>query len=73
MTVASSGIKGLTDTNNVDSIWKKPIRISDNMTVVAIPESVVQQLHIDEQRTWFQVIVTSEGEIILKIFSKEIG
>ncbi|MGA9149928.1 MAG: hypothetical protein WBZ36_05060 [Candidatus Nitrosopolaris sp.] len=48
------------------------IRVSPNMMVVAIPESIVQQLHIDEQRTWFEEICTETG-IFLKISSKEIG
>jgi hypothetical protein len=71
LTTSSSNI-GLPDSNNKKPICKKPIRISHDMMVVAIPESIVQQLHIDEQRTWFQEIVTSEV-IILKILSKEIG
>ena len=68
LTTSSSNI-GLPDSNN--PIWKKPHRISSDMMVVAIPESIVQRLQIDEQRTWFEEIPTSEG-IFLKISSKEI-
>ena len=49
---------------------KKPIRVA-NATVVVIHESIVHQLHIDEN-TWFEEIPTSQG-IFLKISSKEIG
>jgi hypothetical protein len=71
-TSPASNINGLANSNNKNPIWKKPHRISPNMMVVAIPESIVQQLHIDEQQTWFEEIPTSEG-IFLKISSKEIG
>jgi hypothetical protein len=66
-------IKGLwrQDSNNSDSVWKKPIRISPSLMVVAIPESIVQLLHLDDQRTWFEQIPTREG-LFLKISSKEI-
>jgi len=71
LTTSSSNI-GLPDSNNKNPIWKKPHRISPDMMVVAIPESIVQQLHIDEQGTWFEEIPTETG-IFLKISSKEIG
>ncbi|MFZ0510582.1 MAG: hypothetical protein WAM14_03160 [Candidatus Nitrosopolaris sp.] len=66
MTSSSSNIKGLSDSDNKEnSIWKKPIRIS-NMMVVVIQESIVQKLQIDEEYVWFEEIPTSEG-IFLKI------
>ena len=71
LTTSSSNI-GLPDSNNKNPIWKKPHRISPDTMVVAIPESIVQQLHIDDECTWFEEIPTSEG-IFLKISSKEIG
>jgi hypothetical protein len=74
ISTSSSNIKGFADSNDEDSIWKKPIRISDNMMVVAIPESIVQKLHINEQDTWFELIPTSDqAAIILKICSKKVG
>jgi hypothetical protein len=42
------------------------------VVVVPIPESLVKELHIDEECTWFQEIRTKEG-IFLKIVSKRIG
>ncbi|MGB8935129.1 MAG: hypothetical protein WCC17_08495 [Candidatus Nitrosopolaris sp.] len=57
----SSNIKGLPDSN---PILKKGIRVAD-MMFVAIPESIVRELQIDEQ-VWFEEIPTSGG-IFLKI------
>jgi hypothetical protein len=60
---------GLPDLNNKNPIWKKPILVGDTM-FLAIPDSIVQLLHINEEYTWFQEIPTNEGIFFL---SKEIG
>ena len=67
MNTSSSNINGFPDSNNENSIWKKAIRVGDQRPaiVVVIHESIVQQLHIDEQ-CWFEEIPTSEG-ILLRI------
>jgi hypothetical protein len=70
LSASSSNIKGYPNSDK-NPIWKKPIRISDNITVIAIPESIVQKLEIDED-TWFELTATI-GEIILKISSKKVG
>ncbi|MFZ0510815.1 MAG: hypothetical protein WAM14_04345 [Candidatus Nitrosopolaris sp.] len=66
---ASSNIKGFPDSN---PICKKVIRVGDQPSamVVVLHESIVKQLHIDEE-CWFEEIPTSEG-ILLKISSKKI-
>jgi hypothetical protein len=58
---------GLPVSNNKNPILKKVIRVGDQprMMLVALHESIVEQLAIDEQ-CWFEQIATSE-EIILKI------
>jgi hypothetical protein len=60
-------IKGLRspDSNNDNTIWKKPIRIGQ-VVLAPIAESLVKKLEIDEKYTWFEEIPTSEG-ILLKI------
>jgi hypothetical protein len=57
--------------NNRNPIWKKAIRIG-SAVVAPIPESLVKELHIEEEYTWFEVSSTSEG-IFLRIASKRIG
>jgi|GEM_PF-7057749 len=52
-------------------ILKRLIRISDTMAVLPFPDSIIKELHIDED-TWFEVIPTNEG-ILLKISSKKTG
>jgi hypothetical protein len=59
-TSSSSNINRLSDSHNKNPNLKTPIRFGDTM-FIAIPEHIVQYLHIEEQRTWFEVIPTSEG------------
>ncbi|MGB6533809.1 MAG: hypothetical protein WBF33_37480 [Candidatus Nitrosopolaris sp.] len=68
-TSSSSNINRLSDSHNKNPIRKKPIRVGD-MMFLAIPDSIVEKLHIDED-SWFEQIPTIEG-IFLKISSKEI-
>jgi hypothetical protein len=73
LTISSSNIKGLTGSNKENPIFKKAIRIGDEqppVIVAVIHESIVQDLHINEN-TWFEEIPTSEG-IFLKLSSEEI-
>ncbi len=72
LTTSSSNI-GLPDSNNKNPVWKKVICIGDKppAMVVVIDQSIVRQLHINEN-TWIQEIPSETG-IILKISSKEIG
>jgi hypothetical protein len=67
----SPNIKGLPDSNSKKPVWKKPVRVADTM-FVAIPESIVKKLRINEECSWFEVSSTSEG-IFLKIASKKVG
>jgi hypothetical protein len=46
------------------TIWKKLVRISDTMVVVPIPEFLVKKLHIDEECNWFKVIPTETGILL---------
>lgn len=73
MTISSSNIKNLADSNNKNPILKKVIRFGGQppVMVAVIHESIIQDLHINEN-TWFEEIPTETG-IILKISSKEIG
>jgi hypothetical protein len=51
--------------NNRNPIWKKAIRVGQ-VVVVPIHESLLTELHIDEECTWFEEIAMSEG-IFLRI------
>jgi hypothetical protein len=69
MTISSSNIKNLTDSDTKNPIWKKVIRIGDEQPptmVVVLHKTIVEQLDIDEQ-CWFEQIPTGGGEILLKI------
>jgi hypothetical protein len=66
---SSFDIKHFPDTNNKNPIRKKPVRAGDVM-FLGIPDSIVEELHIDEQRT-FEVIPTREG-IFLRILPEGI-
>jgi hypothetical protein len=68
---SSSDINTFLDSTQVSPVLKKPIRISETMTVVPITEPIIKKLHIDEE-IWFEEIPTSEG-ILLKISSRMIG
>lgn len=69
ITGSSSSIKDFPHSNNKGTIWKKLILVGDTM-FLPIHESIIQQLHIDEQ-CWLEQVPTSEG-IFLKISSKKI-
>jgi hypothetical protein len=69
MISSSSSYKGLADSRKKNPIRKKPILIGDTI-FVALPDSIVEELHIDEQQT-FEVIPTSRG-IYLQISSTQI-
>jgi hypothetical protein len=45
---------------------KKPARLSPNAMGIAIPQSLVELLHIDDERTWVEEIPIKEG-LLLRI------
>ena len=54
-------------TNNLEkSVLKKPIRLSPNKMAVVIHEPFVEALHIDDNITWFQQVLTDQG-LLLKL------
>jgi hypothetical protein len=60
--------KEIPDSNNKSRIWKKVICVGGEPArtmVVIIHDSIVKQLHIDEN-CWFEEIPTSEG-VVLKL------
>jgi hypothetical protein len=71
LSTSSSNIKDFPDSNK-NPIWKKVICIGDKppAMVVVIDESIVKQLHIDEE-SWLEQIAISGG-IFLKLSSKKI-
>ena len=57
--------KDVTVADTIKRRLKKAHRIS-NKTLVVIEETLVQQLSIEEENTWFEQLPTDEG-ILLKI------
>jgi hypothetical protein len=58
--------KTATTLSSAKSVWKKPARLSPTAVGIVIPQSLVELLHIDDERTWVEEIPTNEG-LLLRI------
>jgi hypothetical protein len=48
-----------------NSVYKKPVRLTPDRMGIVLHEPFVQLLHIDDELTWVEQILTEEG-ILLK-------
>jgi hypothetical protein len=51
-----------TDLNN--SVLKKPVRLAPDKMGIMIHEPYVKALHVDDNITWFQQILTDQGLLL---------